>query len=115
MNTLTGLTSTPSQTFQVPIAEDVANITLNYRPSIQMWFIDITYQGIDIKGIRICHNLNLLAQYSAILKFGLYVEMDGSVEPSLIDDFSTGRVKLNILDESELDTIKSGYSNLRIE
>lgn len=113
MNTLTGLTATPSQTFQVPISGDFADITLNYRPAVQMWFIDILYKGIDIKGMRICNNLNLLSQYNKQLKFGIYVEMDGAIEPGLIDDFSTGRALLNILDESELELIESGYSILK--
>lgn len=113
MNALTGLTSTPVQKFQVPINGNVADIILTYRPSVQMWFIDITYLEIEIKGMRVCHNLNLLAQYNTLLKFGLYVEMNGAVEPALIDDFFFGRVVLNILDESELDLIQAGYSSLR--
>lgn len=113
MNTLTGLTATPAQKFQVPINGEFADIVLTYKPSIQMWFLDLTYQGTEINGMRICHNLNLLSQYSNILKFGLYVEMDGAVEPALIDDFSTGRVLLNILDESEIEQIEAGYSALR--
>lgn len=113
MTKLTGLTATPSQKLQTPIGDNFADINLVYRPSIQMWFIDVAYQGIEIKGMRVCHNINLLAQYSKILNFGLYVEMDGATEPALIDDFSTGRVLLNILDESEIDQIEAGYSALR--
>lgn len=113
MLSLTGLTATPSQTFQVPISGEFADITLNYRPAIQMWFIDISYKGIDINGIRVCNNINLLSQYNKLLKFGMYVEMDGAIEPGLIDDFSTGRALLNILDESEIELIESGYSILK--
>lgn len=113
MTTLTGLTATPSQKLQTPVGDNFADINLIFRPSIQMWFIDVSYQGIEIKGIRICHNINLLVQYSKILNFGLYVEMDGATEPALIDDLSSGRVKLNILGEEELDVIDIGYSALR--
>lgn len=112
MISLTGLTSQPTQTFRTNIdTGDPITINLKYKASTQMWFLDVTYQDITINGLRVCNVLNLLQQYSRILPFGIYVQIPSGdkSEPFLINDFSTGRVVLNILDATEVDQIEAGY------
>lgn len=113
MKTLSGLSATPFQNFQVSFQDKLIDFTLKYFPAVRMWFIDITVDDIEIKNIRICHNLNLLAQYSNILNFGIFVDVNGITEPVLVDDFSAERATLNLLTSDEISIINEGYSILR--
>lgn len=113
MKTITGLSATPLQRFQFPVNDEVAEFVLKYRPAIQFWYLDCIVGNIEIYNTRVCHNLNLYAQYSDILNWGIYISVNGIVEPILIDDFSTGRAMINIIDQDEIGIIEGGYSLLK--
>lgn len=109
MNELDGFTASPVQRFRTPVENGLAEMVLTYRPAVQMWFLDVTLRDVTIKNIRVCHSLNLLAQYADVIDFGLYVYPVDTVEPGLIDDFSSGRIVLNILEKFEVDLVEGGY------
>jgi hypothetical protein len=106
MISITGLEAIPAQRWQTPIDTGTIFFSLRYRPAAQMWFIDIRYNSFEVKGLRVNKNVNILNQFCNIIPFGLYCEdRKGAYEPILIDDFSSGRFRFNILDQSELDSI----------
>lgn len=112
---LTGISASPSQTFRSPIEDGrIISFTLSFRPAVAMWFLNIEFESKIINGLRVCRNLNLLYQYQKTLPFGLFIDTDGGVEPNKIDDFSTGRFSLNILNESEVEAVNQKYSNAKI-
>jgi hypothetical protein len=114
MKKISGIQAMPSQKFNFPLDDGtVIYFNLNYRPSIQMWFIDITYLTKIINGLRLCAAFNLLNQWNKILPFGLYVNCQNSVDPFLIDDFSNGRCTLNILTQDEVKALLAAYGTLK--
>lgn len=113
MRTLSGLSATAFQKFQVPVNGCTAEFILKYNPATRTWLLDIVCDAFILYNLRICHNLNLLAQYSDLITWGLYVTVIGIVEPVLIDDFSSGRAELNILTADEVELIEGGYSVLK--
>jgi hypothetical protein len=115
MKRLEGIKAIPSQKFYHTITEGNINFTLNYRPMVQMWFVDIEFNGKIINGLRVCYSLNLLYQYAKTLPFGLYVENISGVEPFLIDDFSSGRFNLNVLTAAEVLEINTAYKDYKLE
>jgi hypothetical protein len=100
---INGLRAVPFQKWRTPITDGIIEFKLTYRPAIQMWFIDITFGTFILKGMRVCANLNLLHQYKKILPFGLFIYISDGVEPFLINDFSTSRVIIYILNSTEKD------------
>ena len=105
--TINGIVPTEAQVLKLNSGTGTIKLTLKYRPAIQMWFMDISYNGIDINGLRVCLGLNLLRQWKNILDFGILVK--GIIEPMFIDDFSTGRVTMMLLNTDEVQTIEDFF------
>lgn len=112
---ISGLQAVPSQTWRTPIDDGIIEFKLVYRPAIQMWFINVSFGAFEVNGMRICASLNLLHQYKKILPFGLFVDILDGIEPFLINDFSTERIILNILDSDEKDAIDDYYKEQKDE
>jgi hypothetical protein len=110
---LTGISASPSQTFRTPIDQGIITFTLSFRPGIAMWFLNIEFGDKTINGLRVCRNANLLYQYQKTLPFGLFVGTDGGVEPNKIDDFSTGRFTLNVMNESDVEAVNQAYRDAK--
>lgn len=107
MTKISGLTSTPIQTFRSNIGDGTqATFTLKYQASSQMFFLDVTYDEFTARGLRVCNNLNLLCQFQNRIPFGLFVECPDETEPFLINDFSAGRCSLNILTAAEVEALE---------
>lgn len=114
MKTLTGIKATPTQIFRVPIDQGIIKILLMYKPAIQMWFMNIEFGDKIINGIRVNRNYNIIEQYNNVLPFGIYIKVIEGTEPLLIDDFSSGRIEMNILDQSEMDEIDALYKENKV-
>lgn len=117
MLTLSGIRAVPNQIFRTAIEQGTIIFELYYRPAIQMWMLDLTFEDFIVKGLRVCNSPDLLTQFSNLMPFGLMcsvVSVSG-YEPSLIDDFSSGRVTLNILDNDEKEQIEDVYKDLKSE
>ena len=118
MLTLEGIQAVPIQNFRTPITQGTIIFKLYYRPNVRMWFIDITLGTFIVNGMRLSNQPNMLNQYSNTIPFGLYVQLldaDPGYEPILIDDFSSGRLALNVLDQDELYQIEAVYMELKDE
>ena len=115
MTEITGLQAVTYQTFNHALSDGVIYFKMAYRIAVQMWFIDITYKTKIIKGLRVCANINILDHWKKTLPFGVMVKMaeNGSNEPFLIDDFSTGRAVLYILSDVDLLDIEDFYKTER--
>ena len=116
MRQITGINSIPSQRLQVrsEIGEQM-RFTLNYRPAIQKWYMDLEYLKFRLYGYRICGGANILQKYFYALKWGLLVEIHDDFEPFLINDFASGRANLFILSEAECRELTKIYQELSDE
>jgi len=110
MIVIDGLSAQNYQNFQVPLPDGTnAFFRLIFRPRVSYWFLDVAWKTKIIKGIKVCSVPNLLEQFSNILPFGVNIQVDDGSEPILINDFFTGRVKFNVLNQQEMDMIDSAY------
>ena len=104
MNRITGLTRNASQKFTIadPNGGGDITITLNYRPRVQGWFIDIAFKTFALNGYKITRGPNILGKFRNVLPFGLGVTVSDNYEPFLINDFESGRVSLFLLTSTEV-------------
>lgn len=110
MLALNGIRAIPSQIIRVPIDQGIITIQINHKPAISMWFINVSFgDNFTVNGIRVQRNYNLLSQYTKLIPFGIFIQILSGVEPTLIDDFSSGRVGMAITDQDEKDEIESSY------
>ncbi len=85
-------------------------LTLEYKPMQQSWFADWEYDGFSVRGTRISSHPNLLRQFRNLIPFGLACYTDKNAEPLLQEDFSSGRSKLYILDDDEVESVEEFIS-----
>lgn len=112
MNQITSLTDNPRQSFQVPIsAGEYIQFELYYYVTQKSWFFDFTYNNYTAKGNRVVLSPNTLRHLKNIIPFGLAFMADGNVEPFDLTDFSSGRVKMYILNTDEVEEIESTIYN----
>ncbi len=98
--------ATGEQHFVVPIdTGDDIDITMHYLPAVKQWTIDVGYKAFRVNGLRIVKSFNLLYQYASIIPFGISIKSNDTVDPFLIQDFSSNRCEFYILTADELPII----------
>lgn len=109
---LSGLIATPVQTFftRLPTGQRI-NFELRYLQRVQEFYLSIYFEDRVYRNIKMTSVPNILEQLSNILPFGVYCDTIDGIDPFLLNDFSTGRCTLYIIEKSELLIIKSLYEN----
>lgn len=107
MRELNKINAAPKQLFRV-IGENGERIrlALNYSPTQQKWFFDMRWNDWTINGAVLCLSPNILRSYKRIIPFGLSCIAEDAIEPTFIDDFETGRVRLILLNAEEVREIE---------
>lgn len=107
MKLLDKLTENPQQTYTV-VTEDGDRFTLSLRflPSQSAWEVSVVWGAVTISGISLVFSPNLLYSYKNILPFGLMVVANDSIEPSYLDDFTSGRVQLYVMIKSDIEALE---------
>lgn len=114
MKTLTGIKATGKQRLQTAISNgDFIEIVLYYLTATKQWKMDLTYKDFQLNGQRVYNGLNLLCQYESILPFGIAVQVTDGGEPFLINDFTSGRVRMSLLSPEEVARVKNFYIEQR--
>lgn len=108
MRQITEFTTSTFQTCKLPLeTRESVDFKLYYAPTQLSWYFDFSYNDIISNGNKLVLGFNILRAYKDRIPFGLLVEADKNIEPFSIDDFSTGRVRVYILDQNEVDEIES--------
>ena len=108
MRRILEFTQDPYQTAQIPLENKTgyAQINLYWAPTQMSWYFDIEYNDIVTRGNKLCLGANILRAFSNFLPFGMMVVSDDLIEPYRITDFATQRVKVFILNSSEVQQIE---------
>lgn len=106
MQTITELTNQPRQTYNFETEDNyLFDFSLEYIESQQGWFYNLTYGDLEIKGSRLCCSPNILRQYDRLLPFGIAVLSTDLLDPFFLDDFTTGRITLNLITKTEVEEV----------
>ncbi len=108
---LLSLSGAPRQRLQ-SLLEDGSSVSLalRYLPAIEQWSIDIEHKNFILYGHRVYNSYNILNQFSLRIPFGINVVISDGGEPSELQDFSSERVKLYLLDKEEVKQVEAYYS-----
>lgn len=104
MRQILEFTDDPFQTAEIPLEDKngTASITLYWAPTQQSWYFDIAYNDFVSNGNKLCLGPNILRSFNHILPFGLMLVSSDLLEPYKIDDFITQRVKIFVLNSTEI-------------
>ena len=103
MKQITTLTASANQQVSVVLEDkSLATLTLTFRPRIQRWTLDASYNSNAKKaaGLMLSVHPNLLRAFRNTWPFGLAVVSTDGADPFRQDDFTTGRISLYILDQT---------------
>lgn len=96
---INNLSAKPSQVSTAILADGTTvTLTLNYRPAIQRWSIDVVYKNFIARGVGLATNPNLLRIWRNVIPFGLAVKTADGTDPFMADDLVSGRVTITMLD-----------------
>ena len=103
MKLIDTITSDASQIIKVPLENgNVVTIALVYRPTVELWSMDITYGTREIQGLTLCVHPNILRQWRRVMPFGIAIVSTDGIDPVYQDDFSEGRVSLYVLETEDV-------------
>lgn len=104
MYLIENLTNYPKQKQTILIGDVTINMTLEYKPNQLGWFFtEIAFGDYVLNNVRACTSPCLLYQFKNLIPLGIAISTDQNEEPTLADDFSTGRSRIFILTKEEVD------------
>ena len=111
MKKITMLTGDPRQSVKVGL-DDGSKVSLDlwYSEMQQGWFYDLTRDEFSLQGRRLVVSPNMVRQFKEIVPFGLACFSTDGYEPVFIDDFTSGRVSVYVLDEDDVETAEQGIA-----
>jgi hypothetical protein len=113
MKQINGITSESVQDFTMRAENgEIIKISLRYMSRVQRWFMDLQYKDFVLNGYKIYVSDNILWTFRNILPFGIAV-ICKECEPFLVDDFSTGRTKLYLLNHDEVAQLETIYKQAK--
>jgi hypothetical protein len=110
MKEITGIKENANQSLNFVLEDgNTFTIDLQFRSNVNAWYYTITSDVFTIRNKRLVNSPNVLFQYKNILKFGISVISNDGQDPAFITDFSTGRIRLFVIENTEKDEIISEY------
>lgn len=114
MNQITTLTSSPNQFHRLVLDNnETADFTLRFCARVESWFFDIQYNDIEARGLKIVLSPNSLRHLKNIIPFGIAFSTESFVQPFKIDDFSSGRIKMYVLNSDEVNQVEREIFNIQ--
>lgn len=113
MYTIQKITNDPRQSQTVILPDGTSFfLSIYFRPLQYGWFIDrLVYEEFVLQGMRIVNSPNMLHQWSTKLPFGLACFSLNNREPMLLQDFSTDKSTLYVLDATEIAAFRDYLKN----
>lgn len=108
MNRIDTITGDANQVTKLVLDDGtVAQLTLNYRGAIQRWSFDVVHPLLTVRGLNLCVQPNLLRSWREIIPFGIGCTTTDGADPVYVDDFTSGRATLHLLDAADVKTVEA--------
>lgn len=105
---ITNLTNFADQITQLQLPDGtIATMELIYQGATERWITNVSYGSFTANSIGLCCYPNILRQWKEILPFGIACVTADQTDPFDINDFSTGRVSIYLLDQTDISTIEN--------
>lgn len=80
---------------------ELVKLTFRFVPSQETWFFDVESPSLTVFGLALTAFSNILYSYKNIISWGMYVWSKDGFDPWRINDFSSGRIRVAILEDLE--------------
>ena len=110
---ITSITDYPKQRVQIPLDEgSTIDFRLYFMPTQYSWYYDFIYNDYSSFGNKVVLTFNALRHLKNLIPFGFAFLAESSVEPFSIEDFSSQRVKMYLLNSEEIKEIEETIYNV---
>lgn len=104
---ITSITNAPKQRIDIPFGDGETIIfRLYFMPTQYSWYYDFEYNDYASYGNKVVLTYNSLRHLKNILPFGFAFLSESKVEPYSIEDFSSDRIRMYLLDKEEIQEIE---------
>jgi len=100
------ITDDANQRHVILFEESEIVLVLRFHPTVQMWTFDVSFNGTTAVGYKL--SIGVLHMRSRNLPFDFVVrdQSGTNLDPFRLDDFSTGRCYLYMLDADDMEAIR---------
>ena len=107
MQQITSLTDEPKQLHQLVLENnETAEFSLYYSARQESWYVDLVYKDLTINCLKVVLSPNTIRNFKRLLPFGIAFLSNGDVEPFQLDDFTSGRVQMYVLNSEEVQQVE---------
>jgi hypothetical protein len=78
-----------------------------YLPAIERWSFNFSHPDLTVNSLILCAGPNVLRDYRNIIPFGLSVLSTDGADPVYIEDFTSGRITVYVLDADEVANVET--------
>ena len=108
MVALDNLSDSPNQKTSVTLDDgSTLALTFVFRPATQHWECDIVHPSITKNGMQLVVHPNQLRQFRSVIPFGLAIVSTDGADPAYIDDFTSGRVTVYVLNAQDVQDVET--------
>jgi hypothetical protein len=104
---LTSITSDPDQIHTVDFLADLVSIRIRFIETLQYWYMDVNYKGVDVKGIRVAAGVRLLKSNNFPFDIVVSDESENGLDPFRLEDMQQ-RMGIYIAEPDEIASVR-GY------
>ena len=101
------ITDEPHQTHTILFDESEIALTLRFYPTVQMWCFDATYKDSIVSGMKLSVGVLHMRSRNLPFDFAVIDTLGAILDPFRLDDFSTGRCELYMLDADDMALIRA--------
>lgn len=107
MNQIDTISDDANQLLQVVLDDGTSvQLTLVFLPAIERWSISLLAPTLEVDGMILCAFPNVLRPWRAVIDYGIACTSIDGGDPVFIDDFSTGRCSLFVLNSSDVAAVE---------
>ena len=114
MEIITSITAYPKQEFVLRLENnESALMRLYYYATQQSWYFDIEYKDYINNGNKVVLTMNALRHLKNKLPFGLAFISDSNAEPFQLEDFTSKKVLMLLLNKDDVQMIEDKVYNVQ--
>lgn len=100
------ITDEPHQRHVILFEESEIELTLRFLPVVQIWVFSVGYKGAQASGYKLSNDVLHMRSRNFPFDFTVRDLSGAGLDPFRIDDFSTNRCALYMLDADDMETVR---------
>jgi len=104
-NIIDNLTNWPNQVTHIILDDgSIVDLSFRFNAATLKWVFDVKHDLLTVQNMLLCVHMNLLRQWMYKIPFGLCCITTDGLDPIRLDDFTSGRVTLIVLNSDDVVT-----------